>query len=172
MKPIPGFPHYFADEKGNIYSEKISNSIKLYNPPKILKANKGRYGYLAVGLRREGATYRKSIHRLILKTFIGECPPNCEGCHNNGDHTNNGIDNLRWDTKSGNASDRIKHNTVTKGEKNGNHKLNELQVRITIRLLQMTYRKYGTGQYLSQIWGVSRFAINKIARNKSWRHVL
>jgi len=34
-----------------------------------------------------------------------------EGCHNDGDRSNNCVENLRWDTRLGNCQDIIAHGT-------------------------------------------------------------
>lgn len=45
---------------------------------------------------------RHFVHRLVLTAFRGPCPTGKEGCHNDGDHTNNQLRNLRWDTHRNN----------------------------------------------------------------------
>jgi hypothetical protein len=67
--------------------------------------------------------------------FRGPCPPGMEACHNNGDPTDNRLCNLRWDTHANNEADKIRHGTYfirarLKGERNGNSKLTEEEVRL------------------------------------------
>lgn len=59
-------------------------------------------GYLYVGLGQNG---KRLVHRLVLESFVGPCPDGMECCHNDGDRTNNRVDNLRWDTRYGNCQD-------------------------------------------------------------------
>jgi hypothetical protein len=49
------------------------------------------------------------IHTLVLEAFAGPRPEGMEGCHNDGNPTNNHIDNLRWDTRSANNQDTLRH---------------------------------------------------------------
>lgn len=51
------------------------------------------------------------IHRLVLQAFVGPEPEGMEACHNNGDHTDNRLENLRWDTKRSNMLDKRAHGT-------------------------------------------------------------
>ena len=69
------------------------------------------YGHLAVGLKRNGSRITVRVHRLVLEAFVGPCPEGMEGCHNDGDASNNALSNLRWDTSSANKQDMIRHGT-------------------------------------------------------------
>lgn len=42
---------------------------------------------------------------------MGTCPPGLEGCHDNGNHLDNWVNNLYWGTKSDNALDSVRHGT-------------------------------------------------------------
>jgi len=53
----------------------------------------------------------KRVHRLVLEAFIGPAPKGTICCHNDGDPTNNRLENLRWDTHSSNTRDAIRHGT-------------------------------------------------------------
>ncbi|MCG7596363.1 NUMOD4 motif-containing HNH endonuclease [Mycobacterium sp. PSTR-4-N] len=58
-----------------------------------------------------GKGNHRTIHRLVLETFVGPCPDGTEACHNNGDRFDNRLDNLRWDTPSNNNRDKRSHGT-------------------------------------------------------------
>lgn len=66
-------------------------------------------GYIRVRLHRDGAKQSYNMHQLVLAAFVGPCPPGMEGCHNNGDKSDYTVGNLRWDTRSENAFDRVRH---------------------------------------------------------------
>jgi hypothetical protein len=53
-------------------------------------------GYMVVGLSCDGKRNYHLRHRLVLETFISECPDGCEADHINGDVTDNRLENLRW----------------------------------------------------------------------------
>lgn len=68
-------------------------------------------GHLTVALWQSGTSRRRPVHKLVLETFVGSCPPGMEGCHNDGAPAHNCVANLRWGTRSGNAYDRVLHGT-------------------------------------------------------------
>lgn len=72
---------------------------------------------------------------LVAEAFIGERPEGYHVCHIDGDHTNNKLTNLRYDTARENAIDFYRY-----GSKNPNGKLTIEQV-LEIRKL------YDTGNY-------------------------
>jgi hypothetical protein len=45
--------------------------------------------------------------------FVGPAPEGMEGCHYNGDPTDNRLENLRWDTRKANVADAIRHGTFS-----------------------------------------------------------
>ncbi len=85
-----------------------------------VKGPSGRYlkhvvhkdGYHYVWL---GKGNRHAVHRLVLETFEGPCPDGMEACHGDGDRGNNGIENLRWDTRPNNSADKAGHGTQQRG---------------------------------------------------------
>lgn len=69
------------------------------------------YGHLLVLLSMGSKRWTKCVHRLVLLTFIGPCPPGQESCHNDGKSSHNHLTNLRWDTHTNNMLDTRKHGT-------------------------------------------------------------
>ncbi len=53
--------------------------------------------------------YNYKVCALVLKAFVGPRPHGMEACHNNGDSTDNRLENLRWDTPSANNYDLVLH---------------------------------------------------------------
>src|SRR5690554_6644093 len=78
---------------------------------RVLRPDARPSGHLRVTLCRDSTTQRFWVHRLVLSAFVGPRQAGMEGCHNDGDPTNNAVSNLRWDTKTANAQDRRKHGT-------------------------------------------------------------
>lgn len=76
---------------------------------KILNIPVNSRGYGHVKLARNGKQRHLRIHRLVLAAFIGPCPEGHEGCHIDGDPTNNQLDNLYWGTKQQNMRDKLLH---------------------------------------------------------------
>lgn len=90
--------HYLVSDKGEVFNRHTQQKV----------AQRQRGGkYVCCDLRVDGKKETFYIHRLVLETFTGPCPPGMEGCHNDGDPSNNNLDNLRWDTKEANAADTL-----------------------------------------------------------------
>lgn len=135
MKPIPNFPGYFATEAGEIYSTRLCGQSKGNSPIHPLKGGLDGGGYRLVILCREGERFTRKVHRLILETFVGPRPEGMECCHGPNGKLDNSLANLSWGTKSKNhGEDQLRDGTDSRGERNHNVKLNDLQVRIIRRL--------------------------------------
>jgi hypothetical protein len=65
-------------------------------------------------------------HRVVLEALVRKPRGNEQACHNDGNPTNNSIDNLRWDTPKNNCIDKIKHGTSGAGQKNSMSKIDDL----------------------------------------------
>ncbi len=121
IQNIPGFVGYSVDTKGNVYSiRSINGRGGLVKTERKLKGGLTN-GYPTVSLSQNGKIFKRSIHRLVLETFIGHCPSGMQACHNDGNPENNKLDNLRWDTPKGNNQDKYKHGTAMVGKKNPNY---------------------------------------------------
>lgn len=112
-RPIPSYPGYEASDLGRIKScERVIvratrfGEIRQPIRERILKPGRfsdGREFVVLTGQKN------RQVHRLVLEAFVGPCPPGMEACHNDGDHTNNRLSNLRWDTRSSNMLDLTRH---------------------------------------------------------------
>lgn len=162
MEIIPNFPAYCVTKDGRVWSWKTKRFLK----PLL------HHGYFRVSLCKNSRIYWKRVSRLILETFVGPCPARMECCHNNGIKTDNRLENLRWDTRSNNIKDAIKHRThcslYQRGETSPAVKLKEKDVRMIIYM-------YRTGLFLqreiAKIFNVGRQNIGSIINKKSWKHI-
>lgn len=73
---------------------------------RILKAGYSARGVGAVTLYRENVPRRISVHRIVLRAFVGEPQPGQVACHADSNPRNNEVSNLRWDTQVSNIRDR------------------------------------------------------------------
>lgn len=91
----------------------ISPAGKVTRRGNVLTCSKRSDGYISVKLYKGNGTYTTQwIHRLVLESFVGPCPPGMECRHLNGNPSDNRLINLAWGTKEENAHDKVLHGTV------------------------------------------------------------
>lgn len=165
-KEIPGFPGYRVGDDGSVWSswKRHDHTYIQSSRWKQLKPMPGAWG-LKVELTGGKS---KLIHRLVLEAFVGPCPEGLETCHNDGDFTNNKLENLRWDTHKENCADRIKHGTAARGETHGKARFTEEG----IKSLRKEYAAGGvTYRSLAAKYDVHHSSIYSIVRKRNWKNV-
>ena len=107
--PVVGYEGlYEVSDLGRVRSlDRVSNAT--LRKGRILRQSKNTQGRFQVGLHRDRRQTSKTVHKLVLEAFVGQAPPGLEACHNNGNHEDNRLENLRWDTKSSNVLDQVRH---------------------------------------------------------------
>jgi len=161
-RKVSGFQNYFVSADGDVFSAKMCRGHK-----GLLKLNPwvGSDGYLTVALFDGARKFNKRIHRLVLETFVGSAPDDCEGSHLDGNKLNNCLLNLVWESKHLNHSRKTEHGTDHKGERAPLAKLTWAQV-AEIRA------HIASGRELTKIaieYGVSQPTISGIKHNKTWK---
>jgi hypothetical protein len=172
-RDIPGYIGFYqVSDEGrvrtldrNVHPDMILSGMRI---PKsgggIRPLNPGYAGRLGIILCAYGKTKRFQVHRLVLMAFEGIPAGDLDGLHNDGDHLNNRLGNLRWGTHTDNMRDKVAHGTQTRGETHPIAKLTEDDVR-AIRASRETTRALG------EQYGVSQVAIVFIKNRKTWKHV-
>jgi len=86
--------YYRIDEDGAIFS---------YRKNKYLKPIFNTAGYLFVAIVTDDDPYRMiAVHRLVATKYVGECPPELETSHKDGNKMNNHYTNLEYLTHAKN----------------------------------------------------------------------
>jgi hypothetical protein len=111
-RTIPGLEGlYEASSLGRIRS--LDRSVDAGRPRRIagrvLKPSLNPNGYPFVVPSKDGVAHSMAVHRLVALAFLGPRADGTEVCHHDGDKTNNAVANLRYDTRSANAMDRVRH---------------------------------------------------------------
>lgn len=119
----------------------------------------GRYPQIKLG-----RDFQVKIHVLVLNAFVGDRPVGLEARHLDGDPTNDHLSNLKWGTQAENYDDRRRHGTANDGERHGNAKLTNAQVREIRRSTERI-------DALAARFGVSRVTVWSIRGGRSWRNI-
>ncbi|MBB1023322.1 MULTISPECIES: NUMOD4 motif-containing HNH endonuclease [unclassified Dietzia] len=101
-KSIPGYEGlYEVSDHGRVRSLRYG----------LMRTFTGSHGYQTLTLSVGGVRESVLVHRAVLAAFVGPAPEGADGCHNNGDPSDNRLANLRWDSRSGNNYDKRRHGT-------------------------------------------------------------
>lgn len=168
MLPLPGFPGYFATTDGVIWStwRRGPGGYAAQAPRPLKDAPDGR-GYRKVTLVSGKRRCTRTVHRLILETFVGFSCRGEEARHLNGNRTDNRLDNLAWGTSRQNQADRASHGTVPNGE---SHPASKISTR-DVQILRSMHQRGTSAAAAARQLGVNyQTAYDAIAR-KTWRHV-
>jgi len=123
--------------------------------------------YLVHGLSKDGIQLNYSVHRLVMLAFVGPRPEGLEICHGDGNPENNALSNLRYDTKVGNAADKVLHKTNNLGETNPRAILTNEDVLEIFRRCEA-----GANQLeLATSLEISPITVNHIATGRTWSSV-
>jgi len=170
-QPIPGFEGaYEASSNGQVRSLSRVACNGRTVPAKILtpSCRGGRYLYVMLG--KDGQRFYFGVHQIVLMTFVGRCPEGMQGCHFNGNMSDNRIENLRWDTSKANHADRRRHGriTVTRGEGHYASKLTEDNVRSIRRLVH----EGAIQRRVAEKFGIHPTTVCEIVKREKWAHVV
>lgn len=104
-KHHPRWRKYTVSAEGRVRDASTGQLV-----PQHRHGTRGRYR----AVRISGKS--RYVHELVLETFHGERPPGEQACHANDVGHDNRLENLRWDTRSANARDKVAngrdHNAV------------------------------------------------------------
>lgn len=134
---------------------------------RILRAHKSNVGYVIYPLSREGKTIYALAHRLVMRAFVGDCPPEITVNHLNGNKTDNRLENLEYATQGENNLHAVRVLGHRQGEKHYKAVLTDNQVREIKTLLREGVSTY----QIAKLYGVSASAIRAIKSGRSWKHI-
>jgi|ETNvirnome_2_300_1030623.scaffolds.fasta_scaffold02835_3 hypothetical protein len=158
-RPVAGHElKYMVSNLGRFWSIERCDTVGRLMPGRILKGRVVPAGYTVYTLTAIHG------HRAVLESFVGPCPPGMFGCHNDGDPSNNRLENLRWDTPKANSQDMVKHGHSTRGVKNNTTKLSESEV-LEIRARADAGERH---RDIAECFGVGRTTVTSIACRRNW----
>lgn len=170
-RDISGFPGYQVSSAGSvrsrwklIFTPRKGNISVIGDEWHSLKPGGKYYSY--VSLRKEGKSHWFAVHRLVLQTFVGVCPPGHQACHRDGRRENNQLANLYWGTIRENADDVIRHG-IQRGVNNPAAKL----IPDDIREIRSLYSKGISSKELGHKFGITPSNVCHIVRRDRWSHI-
>ena len=162
-RDIPGAPDYRVSDNGHVFSTKRGTLRGL-----VAHINPGN-GYREVTLCVNGVKEQHRVHRLVLRTFVGEPSPDKPvSRHLNGDPLDNRLENLRWGTVAENSADDKRNGVAATGERHGCARLTESTV---LEIKRLIAQGILTDPEIAARFSVSQSAIWHIAQKKHWRDV-
>lgn len=186
-KQVPGYEDYFVTADGKVYSRyRLGRPRTRYGelngvqrwPDGIVSEVVGgphKAGYRLIGLMQNGKRSMKTLHAILLETFVGPCPEGMECRHLDGNPSNNSIGNLEWGTPLENKRDKDRHGTTLLGENHQNSILTEAIVReIKKRIAPRGKHNTSVGNRhidIAKEYGVTPACISAISIGRTWTHV-
>lgn len=164
----------WRDIKGWEGVYQISNSGNLkslkFGKERILKKRYDAYGYVMYSLNKDGKSYQRKAHRLVLESFGEKIRGKEHVNHKNGVKGDNRIENLEWCTHSENIQHAFDVGLAKgmKGEKHPQCKLTKEQV---VQIRNMYKPGKVSQEAVAKLFGVDRKVVSDIYLGKSWSHL-
>jgi len=153
-KPIEGYPYEVSD-RGRVRSLR-----------KIRALNQHQDGHMQVTLHLDGERKTFYVHTLVLEAFVGPRPEGSQCCHRDGNPKHNWVSNLRWGSQSENYDDRRRHGVDCVGERNGNARFSQTDV----KEIRRRYQEGETQQAVADAFKTTQSRISEIVTYKTWRN--
>lgn len=158
---VPGWCGYYITSKGRVLSDRSKSGERLSEQHEV-QPMRGGQGHSRVMLYNRGNTWRPLVHRLVLAAFdeSGHAhDADLQGCHLDGDPTNNALWNLRWGTQSENWDDSRRHGTRRRYCKLSPDQVAQLRGRAS---------QGESGEALGRAFGISGTQARNIITGRQW----
>lgn len=176
MRPIPGFPGYWADSSGDLWSLRKGAGKYSHNSVRWgavgwrkLGNSADRYGYCRTLLMVDGKTkgQHMTVHRAVCLAFHGPAPRGNVVAHLNGNKLDNRPGNLSWATQAENVWQAMAHGTHVKGDRCHTAKLNDLSAREILTRTKAGER----ASDLAREFGITDGAVCALKAGRTWKHL-
>lgn len=155
-RPVVCWERYYrVSSLGRVYSLHQTGRLVIGMPVE---------GYRVLKVRDKERRGHLPVHCMVLEAFVGPRPSTThEGCHDNGEPSDNRLSNLRWDTAVANQADRIKHGTSLKGK--------PMFLRLTAEVVHQIRTAGKTDMYWAALLKTTRGTIQSARTGKTWQEV-
>ena len=161
-RPVVGFE--------GAYEVSSHGAIRRTGQSKKLRPEIYNGGYHCMSFRRHGKRFRKSVHSVVARAFIGERPAGAEINHKRGIKTDNRASELEYVTGAENMRHAYKNGLCNpaRGERSGISKLKESEV-LEIRAIHKTGNC--SLMAIANSYGVGYSTIRAILMRRTWNHI-
>lgn len=170
LKEIVGFPGYFASDCGRIWSVHMwrGQTGRRLSPATSSKNDL----HLHVILCGPEGHVSRTVHRLVLETFSGTCPPGKIACHRNGDARDNRLSNLYWGSYKENVADSVRHRTaVHLGWMDSYHPCRTHTESVVLAIDHALQKEHKRQCDIARQYGVTKDFVFHIARRDRWSYL-
>jgi hypothetical protein len=164
---VPNYPMWMVSRFGQVRTRFSPRGILTGQWRDVVTKPNQSDGRHYVLVRNENGLKKNARYRLVLLAFVGEPLSGQVACHNNGDCTDDRLENLRWDYIVENMRDRDAHGTTCRGSKKPNANLDEGEVLEICRRLAAGE----TQSKLAKEFGTPQANISAIVTGKIWNHL-
>lgn len=165
-RPVVGFEDTYAvSNLGRVRRDAPGKGTQVGRLLRPQPAAGGRYPGVSL-MGPGGKQHDRYVHQLVAEAFLGECPPDHEVNHIDGDRWNPAATNLEYATRGANVAHALSTGLAAVGRMMRNAKLTDQAVR-EIRALRGVVPQ----AELARRYGVSPSAVSQVQRRKQWRHV-
>lgn len=154
-RPVEGWPYEVSD-RGRV--RRASPAMASYQG-RVLRPLVGSTGYKEVKLSNAQKRRTRSVHQLVMDSFMGPPPHGMEINHKNGDRLDNRRANLEYLPVCRNRSHR--------GTENPRAAITD----DIVREMDALYASGYTQQALADKYGVTQAVVSKALRRDTWSHV-
>jgi hypothetical protein len=125
-------------------------------------------GYLRVTVSCAGIIDHPYVHQMVCEAFHGPCPAGMQVRHFPlNDRSNNRAANLSWATKIVNEGDKITHDTINHGERNGQAILSEDDV----KAIRSRVSAGESSAVLAEEYEVSAWTVRDAVMGRRWGYL-
>ena len=173
-KAIPGYEYrYEISTNGDIRSIDSylngNGGSKYFRKGSMMSTFINPRGYTQINLiKPDGKRKSELVHRLVLKTFIGELPQGQMGLHKDDNKRNNKLSNLYYGSAQDNADDRVRNGSQLNGYNHPMAKVTPLDLKLIPLLRELGH----SWTAVAEVLGVEKSTAQKALKRQTFSPAL